>query len=38
VINERTQKFLEQQNKVCLPKPFTISEFRAAIKKMLATA
>jgi signal transduction histidine kinase/CheY-like chemotaxis protein len=36
VINERTRKFLEQQNKICLPKPFTIAEFRAAIKKVLA--
>ena len=36
VINERTRKFLEQQNKICLPKPFTIVEFRAAIKKVLA--
>jgi signal transduction histidine kinase len=35
VINERTRKFLEQQNKICLPKPFTIAEFRAAIKKVL---
>ncbi|HXT12729.1 MAG TPA: hybrid sensor histidine kinase/response regulator [Candidatus Angelobacter sp.] len=37
VVNERTQKFLEQQNKICLAKPFTISEFRAAIKQVLAT-
>jgi len=36
IINERTRKFLEQQNKICLPKPFTIAEFRAAIKKVLA--
>ena len=35
IISERTRKFLEQQNKICLPKPFTISEFRAAIKKVL---
>jgi len=35
IINERTRKFLEQQNKICLPKPFTITEFRAAIKKVL---
>jgi two-component system NtrC family sensor kinase len=35
VINERTRKFLEQQNKICLPKPFTIAEFRAAIKRVL---
>jgi two-component system NtrC family sensor kinase len=37
VINERTRKFLEQQNKICLPKPFTIIEFRAAIKKVLTS-
>jgi CheY-like chemotaxis protein len=36
VINERTRKFFEQQNKICLPKPFTIAEFRGAIKKVLA--
>jgi CheY-like chemotaxis protein len=36
LINERTRKFLEQQNKICLPKPFTIVEFRAAIKKVLS--
>jgi two-component system, NtrC family, sensor kinase len=36
IINERTRKFLEQQNKICIPKPFTIAEFRAAIKKVLA--
>lgn len=35
VVNERTRKFLEQQNKICLPKPFTIAEFRAAVKKMV---
>jgi len=35
IINERTRKFLEQQNKICIPKPFTIVEFRAAIKKVL---
>ena len=35
IINDRTRKFLEQQNKICLPKPFTIMEFRAAIKKVL---
>ena len=37
IINEHTRKFLEQQNKICLPKPFTISEFRSAIKQVLAT-
>ncbi len=35
IINEHTRKFLEQQNKICLPKPFTIAEFRAAIKKVM---
>jgi DNA-binding response OmpR family regulator len=38
VINEKTRKFLETQNKLCLPKPFTLVEFRAAIKKVLTTA
>ena len=36
IINDRTRKFLEQQNKVCLPKPFTIAEFRSAIKRVLS--
>jgi two-component system, NtrC family, sensor kinase len=36
IINDRTRKFLEQQNKICLPKPFTIAEFRLAIKKVLS--
>jgi two-component system, NtrC family, sensor kinase len=36
IISERARKFLEQQNKVCLPKPFTIAEFRLAIKKVLS--
>jgi two-component system NtrC family sensor kinase len=35
VINEKTRRFLEQQNKICLPKPFTMLEFRTAIKKVL---
>lgn len=38
IINETTRKFLEQQNKICLPKPFTLADFRAAIRKVLATA
>ena len=35
-INEKTRRFLEEQNKLCLPKPFTLSDFRAAIRKTLA--
>ena len=35
---ETTRKFLEEQKKICLPKPFTLSDFRAAIRKVLATA
>jgi signal transduction histidine kinase/DNA-binding NarL/FixJ family response regulator len=35
-ITEKTRKFLEQQNKICLPKPFRLAEFRAAIKKVIA--
>lgn len=33
VINERSQDFLRQQNKVCLSKPFSLAEFRSAVKK-----
>jgi two-component system, NtrC family, sensor kinase len=38
LINEKTRKFLEQQNKICLSKPFTLADFRAAIKQVLAPA
>ncbi|MDB6038839.1 MAG: hypothetical protein JWM99_2680, partial [Verrucomicrobiales bacterium] len=31
VINEKIQAFLNEQNKLCLPKPFSITEFRRAI-------
>lgn len=37
VVNEKTRKFLDQQNKICLPKPFTLPEFHAAIRKVLAS-
>ena len=38
VVNEKTRRFLEEQKRVCLPKPFTLVEFREAIAKMLAGA
>jgi signal transduction histidine kinase len=31
VVNESTQQFLEKSRKLCLSKPFTLSEFRSAI-------
>ncbi|MBC8097756.1 MAG: hybrid sensor histidine kinase/response regulator [Akkermansiaceae bacterium] len=34
-VNEKARRFLEQQNKVCLAKPFTLSEFHAVIRKVL---
>jgi len=34
-VNEKTRRFLEDQKRVCLPKPFTLAEFREAIGKML---
>jgi CheY-like chemotaxis protein len=37
VVNEKTRQFLDQQNKICLPKPFTLPEFHAAIRKVLAS-
>jgi two-component system NtrC family sensor kinase len=36
VINEKTEKFLADRKKLCLSKPFSIPEFRAAIGKALA--
>jgi CheY-like chemotaxis protein len=36
VINDRTQKFLQDRQKVCLSKPFSLSEFCIAIDKALA--
>jgi two-component system NtrC family sensor kinase len=38
LINEKTRKFLEQQNKICLSKPFTLADFRTAIKQVLSAA
>ncbi|HUL51522.1 MAG TPA: ATP-binding protein [Candidatus Nitrosotalea sp.] len=35
-VNERTSKFLEEQNRVCLAKPFTFAEFRSAISRVSA--
>src|SRR5437867_8620637 len=31
VVNERTRRFLDRERRICLPKPFSLSEFRAAI-------
>jgi signal transduction histidine kinase len=36
VINDKTQKFLQERRKVCLSKPFSLSEFCVAIDKALA--
>jgi signal transduction histidine kinase/CheY-like chemotaxis protein len=36
VINDHARRFLEEQNKICLPKPFALAEFHAAIRKVLA--
>jgi signal transduction histidine kinase len=36
VVNDRVQHFLEAHKKVCLPKPFTLAEFREAIAKVLS--
>ncbi|MDB6125385.1 MAG: hypothetical protein JWQ71_4378 [Pedosphaera sp.] len=38
VVNEKTQEFLKARNKICLSKPFTLSEFRAAISRVLNPA
>ena len=36
VINEKTQAFLRDCNKLCLSKPFSLVEFRAAVGKALS--
>jgi len=36
VINEKAQRFLGERHKVCLSKPFSLVEFRAAIGQALA--
>ena len=38
VINEGAQQFLRDRHKVCLTKPFSLADFRAAIGKALATS
>jgi two-component system NtrC family sensor kinase len=37
-LNARTQEFLKSSDKICLSKPFTLSEFRAAIGRLLSPA
>ena len=38
VVSERTRAFLESPKKVYLPKPFTLEEFRDALRQILAGA
>ncbi len=35
VVNDRTGKFFEEHDRVCLPKPFSLHDFRGAIRKLL---
>ncbi|MBI4327024.1 MAG: response regulator, partial [Chloroflexi bacterium] len=35
VVNEKTQQFLLQNGKVCLSKPFSLDEFRAAVRTVI---
>ncbi|MFM2082440.1 MAG: hypothetical protein RL380_1131 [Verrucomicrobiota bacterium] len=35
LVNEKTREFLDTEKKICLPKPFTLAEFRAAISQVL---
>jgi len=37
IINERMQEFLKSEKRLCLSKPFVISELRAAIREVLKT-
>ena len=38
VINDRARQFLSERKKACLSKPFSLTDFRAAIHEALATA
>jgi hypothetical protein len=38
LINEKTRLFLEEEQRPCIPKPFTLDEFRSVINKTLAAA
>jgi len=38
VMNEKTQQFLKQTGNPCLPKPFSVDEFRSAIGEFLKAA
>jgi signal transduction histidine kinase len=35
MVNEKTRAFLDAEKKLCLPKPFTLAEFRAAINQVV---
>lgn len=37
-VSEHTRKFLEEQKRICLPKPFTLAELRAAVAKVLGAS
>jgi two-component system NtrC family sensor kinase len=37
-VNEKTQEFLREREKVCLSKPFTLVDFRSAINRVMETA
>ncbi|EEF59868.1 ATP-binding protein [Pedosphaera parvula] len=38
VVNEKAQEYLKSRDKICLSKPFTLAEFRAAITRVLTAA
>jgi two-component system, NtrC family, sensor kinase len=35
IVNQRTQEFLKASDKICLSKPFTLTEFRSAISRIV---
>jgi two-component system NtrC family sensor kinase len=37
VVNEKAQEFLRARNKICLSKPFTLSEFHSAIGRVMVS-
>lgn len=38
VVNEQTRRFLSEHGRPCLPKPFTLTEFREAVSRVFASS
>jgi signal transduction histidine kinase len=37
IVNEKTRAFFEQENRICLAKPFTLAEFHTAVRRVMTS-